>query len=77
MAVGLIFDPEQAEQIVRDGDADLVAIGREALNDPNWPLHAAARLGAAGPGHADWPEQHGWWLERRRESLQSSGKTPG
>ncbi|MEN3339996.1 MAG: hypothetical protein V7647_3672 [Acidobacteriota bacterium] len=43
-AVGLITAPEQAEQIVRSGQADLVVIARELLRDPYWPLHAAQRL---------------------------------
>ena len=47
MAVGLIFDPQQAEAIVASGQADLVAIARAALDDPNWPHHAAVALGAS------------------------------
>jgi 2,4-dienoyl-CoA reductase-like NADH-dependent reductase (Old Yellow Enzyme family) len=43
-AVGLITAPEQAEQIVRSGQADLIVIARELLRDPYWPLHAAQRL---------------------------------
>jgi 2,4-dienoyl-CoA reductase-like NADH-dependent reductase (Old Yellow Enzyme family) len=73
MAVGLIIEPDQAEDIVAKGNADLVAIGRQALYDPNWPLHAAQTLGAAGTGEnsfIDWPPQHGWWLERRRQVLK-------
>lgn len=46
VAVGLITDPEQAEGILRSGDADLIAIARAILYDPRWPWHAAARLGA-------------------------------
>ncbi|MCA0368395.1 MAG: NADH:flavin oxidoreductase/NADH oxidase [Proteobacteria bacterium] len=46
MAVGLIFDPQQAEAIVASGQADLVAIARAALDDPHWPHHAAVALGA-------------------------------
>jgi 2,4-dienoyl-CoA reductase-like NADH-dependent reductase (Old Yellow Enzyme family) len=64
MVVGLILKAEQAEQIIGDGLADLVAIGREALFDPYWARHAAYALGA-DPDFADWPEQYGWWLERR------------
>ena len=73
MAVGLIIEPDQAEDIVANGNADLVAIGRQALYDPNWPLHAAHTLGSAGTGEnsfIDWPPQHGWWLERRRKVLE-------
>ncbi|MFD1859439.1 NADH:flavin oxidoreductase/NADH oxidase [Aeromicrobium camelliae] len=44
-AVGLITDPEQAERIVADGDADLVLLARAALREPGWPLRAAHELG--------------------------------
>ncbi len=64
MAVGLITEPTHAEQIVAQHQADLVAIGRQALHEPNWPLHAALALGV-DPGYARWPEQYGWWLARR------------
>jgi 2,4-dienoyl-CoA reductase-like NADH-dependent reductase (Old Yellow Enzyme family) len=43
-AVGLITDPEQAERIVRSGQADLVLLARQMLRDPYWPLHAAQVL---------------------------------
>jgi 2,4-dienoyl-CoA reductase-like NADH-dependent reductase (Old Yellow Enzyme family) len=43
-AVGLITSPEQADQIVRNGEADLVVMAREFLRDPYWPIHAAQRL---------------------------------
>lgn len=43
-AVGLITAPEQAEQIVRSGQADLIVMARELLRDPYWPLHAAGQL---------------------------------
>ena len=45
MAVGMIFDPQQAEDIVASGQADLIAIARAALDDPNWAHHAAVALG--------------------------------
>ncbi|MFJ3403140.1 NADH:flavin oxidoreductase/NADH oxidase [Promicromonospora sp. NPDC090134] len=44
-AVGLISDPVQAEQILVEGSADAVMLGREALRDPHWPLRAAHALG--------------------------------
>lgn len=44
-AVGMITAPEQADQIVRNGEADMVFLARELLRDPYWPLHAARRLG--------------------------------
>lgn len=45
MAVGMIFDPQQAEDIVASGQADLIAIARAALDDPHWAHHAAVALG--------------------------------
>jgi 2,4-dienoyl-CoA reductase-like NADH-dependent reductase (Old Yellow Enzyme family) len=45
-AVGLIDDPLQAEAIVAEGKADLVALARAMLADPRWPWRAAAMLGA-------------------------------
>lgn len=66
-AVGLITRPDQAEEILASGRADIVAIGREALSDPNWPVHAADALGA-DTAFDTWPEQYGWWLNKRRES---------
>jgi 2,4-dienoyl-CoA reductase-like NADH-dependent reductase (Old Yellow Enzyme family) len=45
-AVGLITTPQQAEEIVRAGQADLVLLAREFLRDPYFPLHAAKALGA-------------------------------
>ncbi len=68
-AVGLITHPLQAEEILQEGRADLIAIGREALNDPHWPLHAAAALGA-DPDYEAWPKQYGWWLVRRAQSSE-------
>ena len=45
-AVGLITDAQQADAIIRGGQADLVLLARELLRDPYWPLHAARTLGA-------------------------------
>jgi 2,4-dienoyl-CoA reductase-like NADH-dependent reductase (Old Yellow Enzyme family) len=45
-AVGLITKPEQADEIVASGKADLVLLAREFLRDPYFPLHAAKALGA-------------------------------
>lgn len=43
-SVGMITDPMQADQIVRNGEADLILMAREFLRDPNWPLRAARAL---------------------------------
>jgi 2,4-dienoyl-CoA reductase-like NADH-dependent reductase (Old Yellow Enzyme family) len=72
MAVGLILDGRQAEEALQAGRADLIAVGREALYDPNWPLHAARELGA-DPEYARWPQQYGWWLTRRESALKKAG----
>ncbi len=72
MAVGLILGGAQAEQALQAGRADLIAVGREALYDPNWPLHAARELGV-DPEYALWPQQYGWWLTRRESALKKAG----
>ena len=53
-AVGMITDPTQANNIVANGEADLVFLAREMLRDPYFPLHAAATLGET----ASWPAQY-------------------
>ena len=72
MAVGLILDGPQAEGILRAGDADLIAIGRQALYDPSFALRAARALGC-DPGYAMWPESTGWWLDKRDKTLALTG----
>ncbi len=67
MAVGLITDPQQAENILAQGRADLIAIGREALVNPMWALHAARALGH-DTLFETWPEQSGWWLAGRQKT---------
>ena len=46
IAVGLITDPHQADQIIQKGDADLVALARAFLYKPRWGWEAAAALNA-------------------------------
>lgn len=54
-AVGLITQAQQANDIVESGSADIVLLARELLRQPNWPLLAAAQLGA----DVDyWPKQY-------------------
>jgi 2,4-dienoyl-CoA reductase-like NADH-dependent reductase (Old Yellow Enzyme family) len=53
-AVGLITTSAQAEQIVADGDADVVLLARELLRNPRWPLQAARELGV----DIAWPKQY-------------------
>jgi NADPH2 dehydrogenase len=54
MAVGLITEAKQAEDIVASGKADMVALARGMLYDPRWGWHAAAELG----GQVDAPPQY-------------------
>ncbi len=53
-AVGMITGAAQADQIIRNSQADLVLLAREMLRDPYWPLHAAAELRHQAP----WPVQY-------------------
>jgi len=68
-AVGLITEPAQAEEILQRGQADLVALAREFLYNPNWPVHAAKALGV--PDYLDLlPREYAWWLKRRETVRQ-------
>ncbi|GAA2026759.1 NADH:flavin oxidoreductase/NADH oxidase [Pseudokineococcus marinus] len=62
-AVGLIREHRQADQIIADGAADAVLLGRTLLEDPYWVQRARAELGAP----AELPEQYGYWLRRPGE----------
>jgi 2,4-dienoyl-CoA reductase-like NADH-dependent reductase (Old Yellow Enzyme family) len=64
MAVGLIRDAVHAEEVLAQGQADLVAIGREALWNPNWPVQAALDL-KGEPGWDHWAPPYEWWMRRR------------
>ena len=67
MAVGLITDAQQAESIVAEGQADMVALARAFLYNPRWVWHAAAELGDTVVA----PRQY--W----RSSPQSAGRVFG
>ncbi len=56
IAVGAISSYDDVNSLILAGRADLCALGRAHLYDPNWTLHAAAEQGYAGPG-ARWPVQ--------------------
>jgi 2,4-dienoyl-CoA reductase-like NADH-dependent reductase (Old Yellow Enzyme family) len=75
MAVGLIVDPHQAEAIIASGQADIVAIGHAALNNPNFAFHAEQALGATNPDAPfnQWEPQYGWWLNNRAKRLAALG----
>ncbi|HVK62151.1 MAG TPA: hypothetical protein VM432_11395, partial [Bdellovibrionales bacterium] len=53
-AVGLITTAEQAEEILKKGEADTIFLARELLRDPYWPLHSARSLKA----DISWPKQY-------------------
>jgi 2,4-dienoyl-CoA reductase-like NADH-dependent reductase (Old Yellow Enzyme family) len=75
MAVGLILDAALAESILDKGKADLIALARPALDDPNFAIHAAAALTGA-PDYALAPTPARSGLERLAQSLRHM-KTPG
>lgn len=66
MAVGVIIEPQQAEEILASGKAELVALGREIMHDPFWPLRAGLELGD-DPDYAMWPPQYKWAVDRRAQ----------
>lgn len=72
MAVGVIIDPHQAEAILAEGRADLVALGRELMYNPFWPLHAAQALGI-DPDFERWPDQYAWAVTRRAQIADFEG----
>lgn len=74
-AVGLIMDAAHAEAVLLEGEADIITIGRQALYDPYWALHARQQL-ATDPSFATWGEQAGWWLSRRASGLERVGFAP-
>ncbi|GGX90296.1 oxidoreductase [Streptomyces minutiscleroticus] len=55
-AVGEITDPEQAEKILANGEADAILVGRQLLREPTWARRAARELG----GDVRIPPQYGW-----------------
>ncbi len=71
IAVGAISSYDDVNSIILAGRADLAALGRTHLYDPNWTLHAAADQGYAGPG-ADWPDQ---W--KAGSTAPRTGRTDG
>lgn len=69
IAVGLITEPLQAQSIVADGQADMIALARGILYDPRWPWHAAAALDA----EVKAPKQY--WRSQPREHKRLFGTT--
>jgi 2,4-dienoyl-CoA reductase-like NADH-dependent reductase (Old Yellow Enzyme family) len=69
IGVGLITEAGQAERIIENGEADMVALARAMLFDPRWPWHAAAELGA----QVSAPPQY--WRSQPREFKELFGET--
>lgn len=67
-AVGLINQPQQAQDILDRGRADAVFIGREMLRNPYWARHAAESLGH----DFEWPQQYGYAVKTRHRAFQRS-----
>jgi 2,4-dienoyl-CoA reductase-like NADH-dependent reductase (Old Yellow Enzyme family) len=73
IAVGLITEARHAEEILQRGQADLIALARELLWNPNWTVHAARELGV--PDYLDLlPRGYAWWLKRREEIREFTRK---
>ncbi len=60
-AVGAITEPEQAEAIIAEGQADIAFLARAMLRDPNWAAHAAEALNLLAP----WPSPYARAIARR------------
>jgi len=62
--VGFVWDAAYAQEIITTGKADFIALARELLADPNWPLKAAKELGL-DTEYQLWKPEFGWWLDKR------------
>ncbi len=76
IAVGLIEEPEQAERILRDGDADIVAKARGLMMQADWPVLAARALGEPDP-FSLMPEAYAFRLRRRDAITAMPENAPG
>ena len=69
MAVGVIINAKQAEEIIIQKKADLIAMGREMMYNPFWLLHAAQELNV-DPNFDMWPDQYRWAVSRRSNIIK-------
>jgi 2,4-dienoyl-CoA reductase-like NADH-dependent reductase (Old Yellow Enzyme family) len=76
MAVGIILEAQQAEAILEQGQADLIAVGRQSQYDPNIAHHWAHDLGI-NRRFEDWSPEFGWWLEKRIKTLEGFATPTG
>jgi 2,4-dienoyl-CoA reductase-like NADH-dependent reductase (Old Yellow Enzyme family) len=76
MAVGIILEAQQAEAILENGQADLVAVGRQSQFNPNIAQHWAHDLGI-NRRFEDWTPEYGWWLEKRIRTIEGFATPTG
>jgi 2,4-dienoyl-CoA reductase-like NADH-dependent reductase (Old Yellow Enzyme family) len=75
MAVGAIVEPKQAEAILANGEADLIAIGRQFMAEPHWLYRAALELGHPEPDSV-LVKNYAFYLSRRANVLDGPGADP-
>lgn len=73
MAVGAIIDPQQAEDILAEGHADLIALGRQLIAEPHWLYRAAMDL-KHPEAHSVLTRNYGFYLGRRAAALDLSAR---
>jgi 2,4-dienoyl-CoA reductase-like NADH-dependent reductase (Old Yellow Enzyme family) len=76
MAVGIILEARQAEAILENGQADLIAVGRQSQFNPNIAHHWAHELGI-NTRFEDWSPEFGWWLEKRIRTMEGFATPTG
>jgi 2,4-dienoyl-CoA reductase-like NADH-dependent reductase (Old Yellow Enzyme family) len=76
MAVGIILEAQQAEAILENGQADLIAVGRQSQFNPNIAQHWAHDLGI-NRKFEDWTPEYGWWLEKRIRTIEGFATPTG
>jgi 2,4-dienoyl-CoA reductase-like NADH-dependent reductase (Old Yellow Enzyme family) len=76
MAVGIILEARQAEAILQNGQADLIAVGRQSQFNPNIAQHWAHDLGL-NRKFEDWIPEYGWWLEKRMRTIEGFATPTG
>jgi 2,4-dienoyl-CoA reductase-like NADH-dependent reductase (Old Yellow Enzyme family) len=76
MAVGIILEAQQAETILQNGQADLIAVGRQAQFNPNIAHHWSHELGI-NTRFEDWSPEFGWWLEKRIRTMEGFATPTG
>jgi len=72
MGVGFLWDTHVCDKLIKEQNVDMIAIARELLSNPNWPLHAAKELGDNDNHELD-PVEAGWWLMKRNRLLTKLG----